>query len=103
LAGSVVGVGGGSAHGVYDRDVSWKMTRGYIVLDKAHSLRPGYDKTGSGTWGQVMQHEVLHALGLGHAAGREEMMYTSITSTNHLFGAGDITGFDKIGAGNGCL
>jgi len=45
-----------------------------------------------------MLHEAMHALGLGHAAGQAQVMYGAVSSTNHLFGAGDLTGLDRIGA-----
>lgn len=104
LAGSVVGIGGGSAYGVpAGGDVAYQIVQGYIVLDTGHTLGQGFTTSGGGTWGQVMTHEALHVLGLGHATGREQVMAPSIGSTNHLFGAGDLTGMTRIGATNSCL
>lgn len=104
LAGGVVGLGGGSAYGVpAGRDVSYRIDLGYIVLDSGDSLEHGFARSGNGTWGQVMTHEALHVLGLGHANAKEEVMAPYVGSTNHLFGIGDLTGMSKIGASNGCL
>jgi hypothetical protein len=106
LSGSTVGVGGGSTSSTRaGADVPAKIVRGQVVFDKGDllRLRQGYDGSGSGTWGQVFVHEVMHALGLGHAAGAEQVMYPSITATNHRFGAGDLTGLGRVGASAGCL
>lgn len=103
LAGGVVGIGGGRARSTSGKDVAWQLVEGYVVLDREHALRPGFDTSGSTTWGQVMQHEVLHALGLGHAQGAEQVMHGSVSSLNHRFGAGDLTGMHRVGADPGCL
>ena len=104
LAGGVVGLGGGSVKATLPgSDVGYKFVRGYVVLDNGHNLRQGYDTSGSTTWGQVMLHEQLHSLGLGHANGTEQIMSASSTTLNHNFGAGDLTGMARVGAGQGCL
>lgn len=104
LAGSVVGIGGGNAYGApAGSDVAYQIVEGSMVLDTEHTLGQGFTRSGGGTWGQVMTHEALHVLGLGHATGSEQVMAPSIGSTNHLFGAGDLTGMSRIGASNGCL
>lgn len=104
LAGAVVGLGGGSVTAIPPgSDVGYKFVRGFVVLDNGHSLRQGYDTSGSTTWGQVMLHEQLHALGLGHANGAEQVMFGGSSSLNHSFGAGDLTGMARVGEGQGCL
>jgi hypothetical protein len=103
LAGDVVGIGGGVAKTAKaPTDVKWRFFRGYLVLDadNGFAIPSGFDVSG---WGQVMQHEILHALGLGHAAGGEQLMYGAATPKNIRFGAGDLTGMAKIGATSGCL
>lgn len=103
LAGSTVGVGGGEARRVYGEDVAWRMERGFVVLDVDGVLRPGFADSGIATWGQVMQHEALHVLGLGHAQARTQLLAGTVSSYNHRFGAGDIAGMERIGADRGCL
>lgn len=104
LAGSVVGIGGGNAYGVpAGHDVAYRIVQGSIVLDTGHNLVHGFTTSDAGTWGQVMTHEALHVLGLGHAAGQEEVMAPFVGPTNHLFGADDLAGMSRIGASNSCL
>jgi len=102
LSGPTVGIGGGLAHPVSGTDIDRQMFRGYLTLDNdpLTPLAPGFDGSG---WGQVMMHEILHALGLGHATSANQLMYGMATSTNYQFGAGDITGMQKVGAPAGCL
>ena len=100
LRGSVVGIGGGRGWGVEDADVGVRMDRGYLTLDNEAVLQAGFDHSG---WGQVIMHEVLHALGLGHAGEPVQLMYGSASEQNVRFGAGDLTGMGRIGAPAGCL
>ena len=103
LAGSVVGVGGASGTSVRGADVKFRLLSGRIHLDSEGALRPGFTTSGDPTWGQVMEHEALHVLGLGHASGRSQLMYGAAHSGNHLAGAGDAAGMRRIGADQVCL
>jgi hypothetical protein len=102
LAGNVVGVGGAGARPApAGAGVAYQLTRGFLTLDN-ESVRPaGFE--GYPSWGPVMLHEILHSLGLGHAASADQLMYGTFSPTNTKFGAGDIAGMQKIGAPAGCL
>ena len=109
LAGAVVGVGGASGYliGTPGADVAVRITRGHLTLDKGAGTRLRSGFAGRG-WGQVMMHEILHALGLGHAqAAPTSCMYGTATSQNYRFGAGDITGMHedrgRVPDASGCL
>lgn len=100
LAGNVVGYGGGSGRAANGGDVRVRITRGFLVLDNGHVLPGGFEQSG---WGQISLHEILHALGLGHAPESVQVMYGTAHRGNIRFGAGDLTGMQRIGAAPGCL
>lgn len=104
LAGSVVGLASAIATSTTPgADVRWRLQRGWVALDADAVLRPGYDVSGWPTWGQVMVHEALHTLGLGHAGHQVQVMYGAVSSLNHRFGAGDLGGMLRVGTTYGCL
>jgi hypothetical protein len=103
LAGSVVGVGGGYMTYVSGQDVDGRMVQGEVLLDRGASLAHGFTASGDPTWVQVMEHEVMHVVGLGHANGSEEVMAPAVSPLNHFFGKGDLTGMARVGAAHGCL
>lgn len=100
LRGSVAGQG--SATWV-TRDGRAEIVRGTLVLDRTARLRTGFAATGSPTWGQVMQHELAHALGLGHTSASNQLMHGVASSSNHRLGAGDLAGLRSIGLQPGCI
>ncbi len=101
LAGNVVGYGGGSGRWTpAGSDVAVQIERGFMVLDNGHMLPGGFTRSG---WGQIITHEALHALGLGHASESVQIMYGMAHQDNIRFGAGDLTGMRTIGAAPGCL
>ncbi len=103
LAGEVAGIGGARATSTAPgANVVWRLTAGYLTLDQnAASVAPGFK---GGSWGQIMMHEALHALGLGHARWHDnQLMWPLATDRNYKFGRGDITGMKRIGLPAGCL
>jgi matrixin len=102
LVGSVVGVGGAIGSQITGRDVQWELTRGWVTLDNDDPLEPA-PGFGASSYGQVMMHEMLHALGLGHATSPTELMAGVASAQNTTFGPGDLAGIARIGAAAGCL
>lgn len=100
LRGAVAGQG--SATWV-TRDGRAEIVRGSLVLDRTARLRTGFAASGSPTWGQVMQHELAHALGLGHTSASNQLMHGVASSSNHRLGAGDLAGLRSIGLQSGCI
>ena len=100
LAGTVVGFGGNQSSARLDG--ASEVVSGYVLLDQDHALPGGFAAVGS-SWGKTMLHEMSHAVGLGHAAGAEQLMYPQVAPTPAEFGAGDLTGLHAVGAGQGCL
>lgn len=99
LAGTVVGFGGNRSTARLD-GVS-EVVSGYVLLDRDHALPAGFGIGSS--WGKTMLHEMTHAVGLGHAAGADQLMYPVVAQTPADFGAGDLSGLRAVGAGQGCF
>ncbi|MFC7484248.1 hypothetical protein ACFQX7_35395 [Luedemannella flava] len=74
-----------------------------------HAVRPGFGagpKTGlQGTRGQLLMHEIGHAVGLGHPKIKDkwEIMYPTMTRKPAVYGKGDQVGLRALGTGAGCL
>lgn len=101
LAGRRVGTAGGSgAPAAEGADVEFELSRGYLALDNEHALPSGFKKPG---WGQILLHEALHALGLGHAQETVQVMSPIASAENTRFGAGDISGMTRVGLPAGCI
>lgn len=89
---------------------SWlRAVRGYVVLDGTQDLPGGFGSGRSsgllGTWGQVLMHELGHAVGLGHPtrADDDQIMHPVTTNKPARWGAGDLLGLRAVGATQGCL
>lgn len=70
------------------------------------AMGPDEDQGASGGLlpaGITMQHELMHAIGLGHAASTNQIMYPSARPSTYRLGAGDIAGLQEWGADAGCL
>lgn len=104
LRGGLLGYGGGLS-GTRDTRIPWEIHNGFVVLNQTRKghLRKGFAKRGRPTWGQVITHELLHVVGLGHTNGRQQLMHHSAHAGNHGFGKGDLAGMKALGAKQGCL
>ena len=97
--GGVVGQGGWTARG--GSGSALQIVNGFVILDATWTnLGQGF---GTGGQGQVLLHEVGHAMGLGHAPEAAQMMFASVTGKAGGYGAGDVAGLQAVGLPAGCL
>ena len=76
------------------------LVTGQVVLDASNRLAAGF---GPGTTdGEVLLHELAHAVGLGHVLDATQVMYPQTTNGESQFGAGDRAGLAAVGAPAGC-
>ncbi|MCY7365222.1 MAG: matrixin family metalloprotease [Frankiaceae bacterium] len=99
-----VGLGGGvqgvSAAVAVPSTGGPSLVSGQVVLDASNRLAAGF---GAGTTdGEVLLHELAHAVGLGHVLDPTQVMYPQTTSSESVFGAGDRAGLAAVGAAAGC-
>jgi predicted Zn-dependent protease len=80
-----------------------RILAGFALLNRnTNSLPGGY---GSGeTRGQLLLHELGHAMGLEHTSAKSQIMYpTLLNRSRTTYGDGDRTGLDKLGRQAGCI
>ena len=76
------------------------LVSGQVALDATNRVASGF---GPGTTdGEVLLHELAHAVGLGHVLDATQVMYPQTTSSESQFGAGDRAGLAALGAPAGC-
>lgn len=76
------------------------LVSGQVALDATNRVASGF---GPGTTdGEVLLHELAHAVGLGHVLDATQVMYPQTTSSESQFGAGDRAGLAALGAPSGC-
>ena len=99
--GGVLGEGGATWASSGGPDV---YVSGIVALDAgaSSSLAGGF---GAGlTRGDLLLHEIGHLVGLGHTADASQVMYPDLLSRPVAsYGAGDLAGLARVGAGSGCL
>lgn len=86
-----------------------KIINGFVVLNFKFNKkiengfgrgpRNGYQ----GTKGQLMMHELGHAVGLAHVKDKRQIMYRTMTRKRATWGAGDYNGLRKVGKAAGCF
>ena len=70
-----------------------------VVLNADRLLPVGFGPGPSE--GEVLMHELGHAVGLGHVSSRTEAMYPSVRGVA-AYGPGDLAGLDTLGRPSGC-
>jgi hypothetical protein len=86
-----------------------RIIDGYVVLNSrvSRKLASGFGrghKSGyQGTVGQLMMHELGHAVGLQHVRDSKQIMYPTLTRKKATWGAGDKNGLRKVGKAAGCF
>jgi hypothetical protein len=99
-----VGIGGGTK-GVamtvaVPGEAGPSILTGQVVLDAEQRLAAGLGP--GSTEGEVLLHELAHAVGLGHVDDPTQVMYYRTTNNESEFGAGDRAGLAALGAAAGC-
>lgn len=96
-----VGLGGPLYFKKATDDTMW-IDSGGVLLDSGQAKGARYrDSTAHKRMLALMTHEVLHAVGLGHAKTEQQVMYPWLRDTAK-FGAGDLAGMQAYGSGQGC-
>ncbi len=84
-----------------------QIITGYVLLNFKVSLHPGFGRGPrygtQGTEGQLMMHELGHAVGLQHVKDDAQIMYPTLTRKRATWGAGDRHGLRKVGKSAGCF
>ncbi len=106
LGGGPMGVGGATwSYGFRNADgtPASKIQSGFVVIDAAQQGRTprGFGK--GQTRGELLMHELGHAIGLQHVNDRRQLMNPMMQPGRARWGAGDLAGLRALGAGRGCL
>jgi hypothetical protein len=99
-----VGVGAAlSTSGYYNGNgtATNKIIKGMVVIDSSKRYRGGFGR--GKTRGEILLHELGHAVGLGHHGSTSQLMYPYLTDRAALYGRGDLRGMWLRGARMGCL
>jgi hypothetical protein len=93
---------GGFTQPVAGRGGRPRIRNAFVVVDATRGLPGGF---GEGeTEGQVLLHELGHAMGLGHVEADAQIMRPELHDMKAaLYGAGDLTALRRLGRRAGCL
>ncbi|MCH9816567.1 MAG: matrixin family metalloprotease [Actinomycetia bacterium] len=95
---------GGISYTLWGTPTKHAIDRGYALLDakKALKLKRGF-KSGASR-GNLLLHEMGHAVGLGHASDPGQLMHPNLShATPRGFSDHDQAGLDAVGAKQGCI
>jgi hypothetical protein len=98
LSGGSVGEGGSTWSGFPGNEV---YKTGLVVIDATQNRRLAAGFGGT-SLGAVLMHELGHLVGLDHVKDSSQMMYPTVTSKPAAWGAGDLSGLERLGRDAGC-
>jgi len=106
LAGGAAGTGGFAlrARTITGGTLLGNIGRGFVLLNAAQNryFKPGFG--GGVTRGELLLHEIGHAMGLGHTGLRTQIMYpVMISRTTTRYGSYDLAGLARLGRKAGCV
>lgn len=97
---STAGLGGATASGGSDRRWMFRTTDAMVALSAAYKPKAGFGR--GPTRGELLLHEIGHAVGLDHAMRRHQIMGYNVHAIDR-FGAGDLVGLRNVGKSAGCF
>jgi hypothetical protein len=104
MTGTLLGMGG-PLHWRSAKDARGdlrQITRSGVLLDSTEKMGSGFAR--GKLRGKVLQHEISHAVGLGHVGSSSQRMKHQITAgSTSNWGAGDLAGMRRIGLAQGCV
>jgi Matrixin len=99
--GSEAGIGGFRFMG------NGEIIQGSVVLNRKVTLTNGFGngpRVGEqGTVGELLLHELGHAVGLAHVKSQSQIMFPELTRKTARYGAGDLNGLAKVGKDRHCF
>jgi hypothetical protein len=101
------GLGGAGLGGVSYDPSTGEIRNGFVLLNSRVDLEPGFGRGPrygtQGTIGQVLMHELGHAVGLAHVRNEPQIMYGVATRKMATWGAGDRNGLVRVGKRRSCF
>jgi hypothetical protein len=104
---SPIPFGGAAGYGGVSYSSTGEILNGFALLNSAVKLAPGFGRGPregvQGTIGQVLMHELGHAVGLDHVGNQPQIMYGTATRKPATWGAGDRNGLVRVGKQRRCF